>query len=300
MASPVFLRALMLFALLMLTVSKNVAPSSSKHPALDGTSAQSSRNRAPVVNVKGSVHGPNHKSTQPPVPESHVFYNNYKLNFSWEDPLLQAALGVTARETTTTGSHFNKRGSNHLSKRTPGSSKNDPVFKVPSCLGCIEASMGLKVTLADLSVRFLETQITKTDAQLKNKCLFYTSVPRQGQELRDRNDLGGAEKHSGLSKIATDYACNNNLYTIWVCENILTHGLGGEWMAKSSQDWKQIFPGLNDITENPDDPKARNFFEVFVKGSWLNFLHNEKEDFYRYFENMSKAMASHCGGTICK
>ncbi|KAL7934418.1 hypothetical protein V8C35DRAFT_327294 [Trichoderma chlorosporum] len=85
----------------------------------------------------------------------------------------------------------------------------------------------------------------------------------------------GHLNHPGLSWFATNWACQHKLVTIW-----------------------NLYTGKNDIN-NPgsDNPKDRNFWEVYVTGSWLNFLVQNQQQF-TYFENMSRAMARHCGGVI--
>lgn len=60
-----------------------------------------------------------------------------------------------------------------------------------------------------------------------------------------------------------------------------------------------MYPGANDVTNGGDVPQVRNFWEVYVPGSWLNFLVQNDQQF-TYFGRMSDAMAKHCGGTVCK
>lgn len=220
--TSLFLRALMLVSLCMFALARNVAPYAQKDTLPRNQARHPPRQKAPSINIKGGVrHGSNGRrfnDNAAVVPESHVFYNNYRVNFSWQDPQLVAALGIPAELTPATNL-FDKRSDHRLSKRAPGSSPSDPVFKLPSCLGCIQAQAGNIVSLNDLTVEWLERQMTKTDAQLRNKCVFYTSVPKireDENEYNDRGDLGGQDKHAGLSKIASDYACRSNKYTIWV------------------------------------------------------------------------------------
>jgi hypothetical protein len=264
--------------------ARNVSPSGSTHGADVTEPRDSLMGRTPIVNIKGSIrHSYDrgaHTKEKPcsPVSESHVFYNNYQANFSWDDPRLAASLGVPD------GTSFGMRpvtkrdGNSHLHKRAPGSSPNDPVFKLPSCLGCIEAQKGNTVTLDDLTESYLRRQITKTPPQLYNKCVFYTSVPPYGggenTEHLERVALGGSHRHKGLSEIATRYACENDKFTIW-----------------------HLYPGANDNTNAPEDANLRNFWEVHTPGSWLNFLLEDDKQ-YIYFERMSRAMAELCGGEI--
>lgn len=216
MVSSLILRALLLISLCILAVGKHVAPSPNKARSPSG-------NKAPTVGIRGNVrHGTTgglRKKDQSLVPESHVFYNNYQANFSWEDPRLAAALGIPEDVTPATNLLGKRDGHGRLHKRTPGSGPNDPVFKLPSCLGCIEAQAGNTMGINDLTTEWLERQMTKTNQQLYNKCVFYTSVPRFWQdpiEFLARKRLGGQSKHHGLSKIASDYACSSNKFTIWV------------------------------------------------------------------------------------
>lgn len=63
-----------------------------------------------------------------------------------------------------------------------------------------------------------------------------------------------------------------------------------------------IFPGKDaEITppNKPNDPKnTRNLFEVGRPNGWLEWLGPPNTQRFTYFENMSRAMANLCSGTI--
>ncbi|KAI1119843.1 hypothetical protein F5Y10DRAFT_259522 [Nemania abortiva] len=223
------------------------------------------------------------------LPPEHVFYANSQVNFSWEDPGLQRRLWSgqprTAPEglmpTSTVKRHVQKRAKPHVL---------GTLFKIPSCLGCARAQFhGITGTLDELTVMYLEMVLLKSDQELYNTCLFYTSVWDETDEgrigkLRPLGFLG--KTPDNLSKPATDYGCMNGLYTIWNC-----------------------YSGRNAITGASDDPRQYNYWEVKVEGSWLyNGLFDEnrpdnlkvgnQDRVRQYFENMSEAFAKHCGGTI--
>ncbi|KAI1211221.1 uncharacterized protein F4807DRAFT_466539 [Annulohypoxylon truncatum] len=266
-------------------LGKNVAPPVVKRRHAHPVPQNLHPNKAPSIKVTGQAsHGqkqtdskPEEAAPVPYIPQDHVFYDSYQANFSWSDPALQAALGIRPIP-----SQMNTRDGN-IFKRSPGSTPDDPIFKLPSCLGCYEASQGRTVTLADLTTEYLEQQILLPDSLLQDRCVFYTSVPDPRKdplstadraEFFNRVALGGEDRHHGLSLIATKWACSNNKVTIW-----------------------NMYSGENDVSGGRDIPSKRNYWEVHVKGSWLNFLDGTDARF-TYFENMSRAMARHCGGTI--
>lgn len=223
------LSVFIIFILSLSALGKNVAPPAFKpRTVVQDAPRNLPRNKAPSMKVTGGasrdLEQVESKSTEsapvPQVHQDHVFYDSYQSNFSWSDPALQAALGIRPAS-----SELNTRD-NNLVKRTPGSAPGDPLIKAPSCLGCIEASNGQTVTLADLNTGYLENQILlKPDSILQDRCVFYTSVPNALAgvlnpadliELFDRKNLGGADTHPGLSLIATNWACSTNKVTIWV------------------------------------------------------------------------------------
>lgn len=222
------LRVFIIFTLSFSILGKNVAPPAVKHePVIANEQLPRSlpRNKAPSMKVTGrSSRGVQQVDSSPPetvpvphISPDHVFYDSYQANFSWSDPALQAALGIRPAS-----SELQQRDE-IIVKRTPGSAPGDPLVKTPSCLGCIEASNGQSVTLADLTTEYLENQILLRDSVLQDRCVFYTSVPNSFSfspadliELFDRRALGGADRHPGLSLIATNWACSSNKVTIWV------------------------------------------------------------------------------------
>ncbi len=166
------------------------------------------RNQAPKVNIESSVEfkAPSTQATKhPPVPEDHIFYSNYQANFTWNTPGLQRTL---YGDTT-------PRNGPRLGKRNPFAKVYGPAFNIPSCLGCIEADAGIKTSLSDFSTSYFEGQLLYNNAQLKNKCLFYSAVEDLTDGLR-RRFLPGADRHRGLSKVAADWACGQGMLTIWV------------------------------------------------------------------------------------
>ncbi len=214
----------MLFVLLELAAivhGKNLGPPPVKQDPARSTPRKNSRNKEPSVVVSGRViRNPPKRNAEVAetvtIPESHVFYENYQANFSWSDEKLRAALGIRD-ETGTTSDHAKRDG--EIRKRTPGGTVDNTLIKLPSCLGCIEANQGVVTSLKDLSTEYLERQILIPDSRLQDTCLFYTSVPpftAEPLEYWDRAALGGADRHTGLSSIATRWACSHNKVTIWV------------------------------------------------------------------------------------
>lgn len=61
-----------------------------------------------------------------------------------------------------------------------------------------------------------------------------------------------------------------------------------------------LWPGKSPTGEFPSgttNPNDYNYWEAYVAGSWLNPV-VQKGQVRTYFENMSRAMAASCGGTI--
>ncbi|KAI0806564.1 hypothetical protein GGR55DRAFT_697000 [Xylaria sp. FL0064] len=199
----------------------------------------------------------------------HVFYANSQTNFSWDDPELRRRL--------------------RLEKRAGSPRVLGTLFKIPSCLGCARAQNGgPKGTISELTESYLEGVLLKTDAELYDTCLFYTSVLKDDNDLSAINDIGpwytGTKPPENLSKPATSYGCMNNLITIWNC-----------------------FSGGNDVTGASNNPKEYNYWEVYEPGTWLyDGLYirglgsglDVQVNIRMYFENMSAAFAKHCGGTV--
>ncbi|KAI0552871.1 hypothetical protein F4679DRAFT_591134 [Xylaria curta] len=231
-------------------------------------------------------------NSSPLLSPEHIFYANSQTNFSWDDPGLLRRLWSGQPEmvqnegllmpipTTTVKRRLGKRAG---SPRVLGT-----LFKIPSCLGCARAQNGgPKGTIDELTESYLEGVLLKTDAQLYDTCLFYTSV----WGIKDQgeiNNIGawytGAKPPENLSKPATSYGCMNSLITIWNC-----------------------FSGGNDVTGASNNPKEYNYWEVYDPGTWLYdglFIQGRPRDLgsqvniRTYFENMSAAFAKHCGGTV--
>ncbi|KAK7968737.1 hypothetical protein PG988_007810 [Apiospora saccharicola] len=265
MASITCLKTLMLALIIASALGKNFSPPAARHRFSGGTSHEiEARNGAPVA--AGSPAARERNTT---VSADHIFYENYQTSLTWARSSTPHDLGP---------SHELQARDGNIIKRAPGSSPGDPLFKLPSCLGCLQAvNEPGKVTIDTLNTDYLERQMLTTAVDLLNKCVFYTSVPRAFMDIQewfDRRALGGANEHPGLSKIATDYACRNNLLTIW-----------------------NMYSGANDVTNAPQKPFSRNYWEVYTPGSWLNFLPQQGKQF-TYFENMSRAMARRCGGVV--
>ncbi|KAI2463542.1 hypothetical protein F4781DRAFT_416265 [Annulohypoxylon bovei var. microspora] len=280
------LKVFTIFTFLFPSLGKNVAPPAVRQRSSQDTPRNLPQNKAPSMNVSGRSSRPEQVDSKSlenaplSVPQDHVFYDSYQANFSWSNPVLQTALGIRPASL-----ELNKR-EGHLVHRAPGGQLIDPIFKLPSCLGCIEASNGQTMTLEELTTEYLENQIIlRPDSVLQDRCVFYTSVPNPATaatklsaadltEYFNRVNLGGADRHPGLSLKATSWACSNKKVTIW-----------------------NFFSGANDVSGGRDIPSKRNYWEVYVEGSWLNFLTKDDQQFV-YFERMSKAMALHCGGVI--
>ncbi|KAI1354382.1 hypothetical protein F5Y01DRAFT_311947 [Xylaria sp. FL0043] len=229
--------------------------------------------------------------SSPSLSPEHVFYANSQANFSWDDPELRRRLwsgqpemaqkeGLLMPTFTTKKQHLEKRAG---SPRVLGT-----LFKIPSCLGCARAQNGgPKGTISELTESYLEGVLLKTDAELYNTCLFYTSVWGASDQLQITK-IGpwytGTKPPVNLSKPATSYGCMNGLITIWNC-----------------------FSGGNDVTGASNNPKEYNYWEVDVPGTWLyDGLYIQglgpgldvQVNIRMYFENMSAAFAKHCGGTV--
>ncbi|KAK7923666.1 hypothetical protein PG985_007737 [Apiospora marii] len=279
MASITCLKMFVLAIMVGLALGKNFSPPAARHRFSRDTTHDIGARHSASVAAGSLVMRKNRNRT---VSEDHIFYENYQISFSWADSSTPHEL--LARD-------------GNIIKRAPGSSPDEPVFRLPSCLGCIEAlNEPGKVTIDTLSTDYLERQMLTQAVDLLNKCVFYTSVPRPFMDLQewyDRRALGGADDHPGLSKIATDYACRNNLLTIWV-RATLTCFLAMLTCVSP----QNMYSGANDVTNAPQRPFSRNYWEVYTAGSWLNFLVQQGQQF-TYFENMSRAMARRCGGVVC-
>jgi hypothetical protein len=143
--------------------------------------------------------------------EEDVFASNHLVSFSWKDPLLQENLWAglppfAPREKFTERSLLSKRAG--LRKIIP---------KVPRslhCLGCLKKAVGGQMTLAELNTAWLEEHIIPTEAQMRDKCVFYTGVKNS-----DRPNAPWLNANENLSPTAAQWACGNQLYSLWVCIN---------------------------------------------------------------------------------
>lgn len=191
------------------------------------------------------------------VSEDHIFHGNYKTNFSWDDDQLQDRLWRGK----------DKQQKRDVAKRTPaGATVLGTVVKLPSCAGCIRKALtGEQASLSTLTSDYFETVMLLTQGELLDRCVFYTSVD-DPSDATARWFLGGADKHSSLSKVATDWANAKNLVTIW-----------------------NLYSGANDVTDAQDNPQDFNYWEVYTPGSWLNNLKDDQGTQFLYFAEMSTA-----------
>ncbi len=117
-----------------------------------------------------------------------------------------------------------------LDKRSPPR-KIGPLVITAGCLGCKEAQTpGREASLDTLTVPYLMQTTRVPRSELRDKCLFYTSITPAGKEQADvpaeSRDFPRAQKLRpfgvlgktpwGLSKHAARYACDNGLLTLWV------------------------------------------------------------------------------------
>jgi hypothetical protein len=97
------------------------------------------------------------------------------------------------------------------------------LFRLPSCLGCAQQySGGTAVDLNVLTEQYLYDNTLMDEAEVYNKCVFYTSILKdtndqsQAKKLTWLSYLGISSSPAGLSKFATDWACANGFVSIWV------------------------------------------------------------------------------------
>lgn len=72
------------------------------------------------------------------------------------------------------------------------------------------------MTIAELNTAWLEEHIIPSEAQMRNKCVFYTGVKNTNRATAPW--LGANEN---LSPTAASWACANGLYSLWVCINLM-------------------------------------------------------------------------------
>ncbi|KAI3336892.1 hypothetical protein HD806DRAFT_21680 [Xylariaceae sp. AK1471] len=250
------------------------------------------RSSSEVVALMDNSHGVVSSST--PLSPEHVFYANSQANFSWDDPRLrrrlwsgQPEIAQDEKPLMSTPTIADEKR-DLLQKRAGPPITLATIVKIPSCLGCTLKKHGLlKGTIDELTVDFLERFLIPKDPALLNTCLFYTSLADDKDKAAVQKIgpwYNGPRPPKGLSKPAARYGCNNGLITIW-----------------------NSFPGANGVTGATPDEMKYNFWEVEVPGTWLYqglWDPSQKSglgsqvNVRTYFENLSKAFAKHCGGTI--
>jgi hypothetical protein len=130
---------------------------------------------------------------------SHDFEQNFEKIFSWSDPLIQIKL----LEGRVSVEEYDLE--KHLDKRSKLPKVFGPAFKLLSCIGCAKAAGNVLQYL--LSTSYLKGKILLTEAQLQNRCVFYTS--------RQPRFMNPADPRDNLSKYAAIFACSRNLVSIW-------------------------------------------------------------------------------------
>jgi hypothetical protein len=136
-------------------------------------------------------------------PRKNRFSENINRSFSWTDPELQKRLWAgLPRPDTNLPTH-------QLEKRALGKTFG-PALRILSCLGCAGQSSNTagQALLDEMTTEYFVQNMILFPPQLVNKCVFYTSrtplaIPLMG--------------YSTLSEIATNWACQNNKISIWVC-----------------------------------------------------------------------------------
>ncbi|KAI1381147.1 hypothetical protein F4677DRAFT_402294 [Hypoxylon crocopeplum] len=151
-----------------------------------------------------------------------------------------------------------------------------------NCLECAGRGSNNPAQIGTFTTTYFISNMLATQDQLLDTCVFYTAVffPQDYVTWNtyffpsNQFDL---QYKAALSHRATEYACNNNFYSIWM-----------------------LWPGKAPGGEYPDgvtDPDQGNFWEVYVPGSWLYSI-SQNNDQGTYFQTMSTSMALQCGGTI--
>ncbi|KAH8682065.1 hypothetical protein BX600DRAFT_505685 [Xylariales sp. PMI_506] len=209
------------------------------------------------------------------VPETHVFYDNYAKDFSWfNETERRASFQLPEIDDISSGV-----GNVRSRDLTPA--KNT----LPdNCLGCSGGgNPGQKADISWLTTQYFQGVIqaytSKNNINLQNTCLFYSAIYTPNDLIRylQKYSPFPSGVDPALSATATNYACSNNLFTIWM-----------------------IYPGQSPTGENPNqqtDTTTYNYFEMYTPGSWLAPVLTAKQA-KTYFQNMSEAMANICGGII--
>jgi hypothetical protein len=153
-------------------------------------------------------HHGNHGLKPPIIREEDVFASNHLVSFSWKDPVLQNAL-YAGLPPMSPKPGLSQRGL--LAKRAGGRKIIPKVPQSLHCLGCLKKEIAGQMSINDISTAWLQGHILPTEQQMKDKCVFYTGVKnsnRKGQSWLKAGD--------GLSARASDWACSNGLYSLWV------------------------------------------------------------------------------------
>ncbi|KAI0141567.1 hypothetical protein GGR57DRAFT_487138 [Xylariaceae sp. FL1272] len=246
-----------------------------------GASGVFCESKVPAVGERNVVQ--RYSDTSFSLPHEHVFYPNSQINVSWDDPELMRRLWSGRSDTTKKDSMPSPTEKNPFRKRTVPRVLGT-LWKIPSCLGCAEARNTVgKGTIGMLTEAYLETVLIKSDRELKDTCLFYTSLTGDSEMLANLGPWYRGRREGGLSLPARDYSCSNGLTTIW-----------------------DAFSGGTDTEAVGEDPKLWNYWVVEKPDTWLSdglvktqpFVYENEPDVAKYFENMSGAFAKHCGGIV--
>ncbi|KAK0710666.1 hypothetical protein B0H67DRAFT_263181 [Lasiosphaeris hirsuta] len=239
----------------------------------------SAENKMPTFQAK--VHAPRL------TPEYAQITNNTEILFEWHEPRMQQHLWRAATRSldegpTRTGKKLRKRAD--FTPRAVGA----PLGR-GDCAGCAKLAAGQDADIFSFDWQYMQTQmIPARKNRLKDRCVFYTGLPPD-EKIQIQQAKGLLTLPDGQSEIATEYACNNDLITIW-----------------------QLWPGVNDVAPGSStDSSKPNFWELHAD-SWLYRLDKSNNGQYdnndpsknwnayrsHYFRAMSDAVAHSCSGTV--
>ncbi len=145
---------------------------------------------------------------------SQVFGANHEKAFAWFDPLKhQALFGIAAPAP--------RRSGHVVSKRANGPPNTAPAIPNDNCLGCAQMGQGTTWDINFFTVDFFIEQALWKKGDAPSQCLFYSPAygadlatwTAKGKSLSDLKPDGGSER---LSAVATNYACQTGMKTIWV------------------------------------------------------------------------------------
>jgi hypothetical protein len=98
------------------------------------------------------------------------------------------------------------------------------------------------------------------------------------------------------------------IWTVHTLGKLIKHNSSNYFPKIGTDTKKHLFPGKNEMVVSKSEV---NFWSVMEKGSWLNPLTKfdvpktypeeespTKKAYYKYFENMSRAMAESCSGRV--